>query len=77
MLRAEVETILGGPPGNYRSNNQVALFIGVAHGEQWVGDDVEIRVAFDEHDKVWGKCGSALFPPAQTFVERLRGWLRL
>ena len=47
MTRAEVEAILGGPPGDYRTRPTQTVDIWMAEGEAWFGDEGDCIVAFD------------------------------
>ena len=67
MTQAEVEALLGGPPGDYRTQPGQSVLTAFDAGalaecraEQWLGDQGGISVAFDKQDRV----GCALFSPA-------------
>jgi hypothetical protein len=59
MAVAEVEAILGGPPGDYGSGSEAPyndLFIPSGNrliaGEEWIGPEAVITVAFDQTGRV-------------------------
>jgi hypothetical protein len=66
MTRAEVEAILGGPPGNYTGlffNRDIAVpltVVGSASRSQWTGTHGVLIVFFDEQEDV---LTSTYFPP--------------
>ena len=66
MTRAEVEAILGGPPGNYtgvffKKDVSVPVTVaGSASRQQWTGTRGVLLVFFDEHQRVMS---SMYFPP--------------
>jgi hypothetical protein len=57
MTRAEVEHVLGGLPGDYRTRDSITPDVGLYYvfWDEWKGDDGMIRVEFDEHGQVCGK----------------------
>lgn len=87
MTRAEVEALLGGPPGDYRRRGAVydALAVVVPDGqpeadkytsegtEEWLGDRMLIAVRFDRGDRVELAYGVLPDPPA--WYRALRRWL--
>jgi hypothetical protein len=55
MTRAEVESILGAPPGNYSLGGRAEYFggrPGRPFNAEWVGDEAALFVAFDERGVV-------------------------
>lgn len=66
MTSQEVESILGGPPGNYRScfstRRRHTLVAGVT-AQEWESDQGAIRVGFDEE----GKVVQVAFDPVYAF----------
>jgi hypothetical protein len=79
MTRAEVVTLLGGPPGDYRTDPgrfSVAHHSLYALGfEEWVADEAKAAVWFDPDDRVARVrvCGAIdQHPP---LLRRLAGWL--
>jgi hypothetical protein len=81
MSEAEVESILGGPQGNHQDRQvdinvplppRQGLFMKV-----WIGNDGAALVYFDKANKV----GHVHFAPAlnrdDSFLGRIRRWLRL
>jgi hypothetical protein len=85
MTQAEVEAILGGPPGDYSAAYVVyggAMFVIAPHGhgpacreELWKEDGVAVVVYFGPDGTVADKMFACPAPP--TPLERLRGWLGL
>jgi hypothetical protein len=85
MSRAEVEAILGGPPGDFRTENVGFLVsipagdwvVSVERSESWVGDEGRIAVVFDEQGRVRGRgFGEATRPTPPSLTEQARAWLR-
>ncbi|MBI3409936.1 MAG: hypothetical protein HY040_16475 [Planctomycetes bacterium] len=86
MSREEVFDLIG-PPGDYRSGkvseSQVELRLSATsfnnplggYEAQWLTDDVQIGVNFDEKGRVstFGYTG----PAPETFLEKLCRWLQL
>jgi hypothetical protein len=84
MSQAEVEAILGGPPGDFRTKPvEYWHTCPLPHDfecdggrwEWWTGDDGQIELLFDRHDQArfsWFATGSD--PP--SLAERVRAWLR-
>jgi hypothetical protein len=86
MTRAEVETVFGGPPGNYSQfpDREAGLwaidpddpalgrpdFIG---REVWIAADLAVTVWFDERQRAVKK--AARDNPRRSFADRLRAWL--
>ena len=62
MFESEVHAVLGGPPGDYRSNPGpgpfYASFLRPIGGikKDWFGDSLDIHVGFDSHNRVLWKC---------------------
>jgi hypothetical protein len=48
MTRAEVEHVLGGPPGDYRTRPSKPPLSWFAFGDEWQGDGGMVFVQFDE-----------------------------
>jgi hypothetical protein len=82
MTRAEVEKILGGPPGDYRTrpeSNNLLLFPPASGGlvplpgarKSWAGDEVVVHVYFDG-SIVWRKEHSDEIPADTSLVELIR-----
>lgn len=81
MTRAEVEEILGVPPGDYGPGNTYAL-LNQSRGATfptgwstvaWKAGDMSVLVAYDLEGRVaWKKLGRAL---RRNFLSRLRRWL--
>jgi hypothetical protein len=46
MTRAEVEAILGGPPGDYCTRPPAPVVYSYVTGERWQGDDVDVWIEF-------------------------------
>jgi hypothetical protein len=85
ITQEDVEAILGGPPGDYRTQSYPINFHCGSWGppsgrmEEWLGNDGNIWVVFDEENKVVWKghpnVSIRLEPP--TLVERVRAKLGL
>jgi hypothetical protein len=83
MSQAEVEVILGGPPGDFTT--QPVVFGGprltgfpLVRWEHWVGNRAMIQVLFDEQDRVqfvWLGDDPIRVPPP-SLEDRVRVWLR-
>ena len=80
MTRQEVESILGGPPGDFTTRRM--LFFSARTGraaswELWAADRGQIEVEFDEADIVQAKYFAEGVPvPLPSFTEQARDWLR-
>jgi hypothetical protein len=84
MSRAEVEAVLGGPPGDFATedvsygvtDSDLAIFKGPY--EYWAGNDGDIWVAFDEQGDVRRRAfGDAVSTPkTPPWLPYLRAWLR-
>jgi hypothetical protein len=84
MSRAEVEDILGGPPGDFRTkpveySHTCALPLDFecdgGRWEWWTGDDGRIELLFDRQDKMrFGFIATGSAPP--SLAEWVRIWLR-
>jgi hypothetical protein len=80
MTRAEVEALIGGPPGYYGYKPEIALDPEQGPMQFWSGpDQFTIFVRFDDNRKVVSTgslapfgCGIAVEP---SFLDRLRNWL--
>ena len=76
---AEVEAILGGPPGDYTSTpgqKRFRLNVWYERSETWVSDEGMVIVGFDTDGRATGT-RSFIGPGVQTpdVLERLRRWL--
>jgi hypothetical protein len=83
MSQAEVEAILGGPPGDFRTENvgyppNVTCWeYGGARWGCWAGDQGIIAVGLDQHGEVARRgFGDADGFPPRSLAERVRDWLR-
>jgi hypothetical protein len=85
MSRAEVEEILGGPPGPYYTTGSTrwrrgpSSHLPVTHGfcfNFWCGSDYEICVYFTKDGKVAGKDISGVYVPAGQFGPSPPEWVR-
>ena len=80
MTLAEVEEVLGGPPGTYGSGMVLVAGPGVMslsdRYEHWWTDEGLLLVRFDQQGRSSGFtfCGGVLFPPPSP-LDRLRAWL--
>jgi hypothetical protein len=80
MRLAEVEAVLGGPPGIYGTGMVMVAGPGVmslnARYESWWTDEGLLLVRFDQEGRSSGStfCGGVLLPSPGPFV-RLRTWL--
>lgn len=84
MTMEELEAVLGGPPGDYRTG-EVALDSRGGSGryrmdppvrhEWWQGDDGNLSVSFDKQDRVVGY--DYLHGSRPTFLDKVRRWLGL
>lgn len=53
MTRAEVEQILGGPPGHYYRWRKFTISLPfIPSGDQWIADDFAVIVAYDAANRV-------------------------
>jgi outer membrane protein assembly factor BamE (lipoprotein component of BamABCDE complex) len=80
MSRAEVEALLGGPPGDYHTENIFYCSFGVTldgQFERWSGNEGAILIRFDKQDRVQRHVfmGAMSLPPP-PLAERVRAWLR-
>jgi hypothetical protein len=85
MTEAEVEDLLGGPPGDYTwgrtyvicdSMASYAMFDG-EEVEEWRSDDAIIRVYFGpEGTMVRKKSEDFLWMPPPTIAERVKDWVK-
>ena len=80
MSRAEVEAILGGPPGDYHTENIFYCSFGVTFEgrfEWWSGNEGAILIRFDEQDRVQRHVFmDAMSLPPPPLAARVRAWLR-
>jgi hypothetical protein len=81
MSRAQVEAILGGPPGEYVTWHGPEPYLPVPWGihyhqyEFWTGDECEVAVLFDASGRLSDKdIGGELYKEP-TMLENLLGWL--
>jgi hypothetical protein len=84
MSRAEVEAVLGGPPGDFTTedvsykvpDSDLAIFT-VGPYEFWAGNDGDIWVAFDEQGDVRRRDfgGAVSTPKTPPWLPYLRAWL--
>jgi hypothetical protein len=82
MSRQQVIRTVGGPPGDYSNGRERALS---GHGrcEDWLCDDGELLVYFDDADVVIGAASTrpsprhASNPGPPSLTERVRRWLGL
>jgi hypothetical protein len=78
MTLAEVEAILGGPPGDYTTRPTISeCDVGWGPGEkEWVSDEGAISVWFDPEGRILGASFSPVFLRTDlTWLERLQMWL--
>jgi hypothetical protein len=82
MTEADVERLLGGPPGDYTTRKVVwviedSRLVPPGTPVRWLGDEGEAVVYYDKEGRVTG----AFFDYAVTrpipFLDRLRHWLGL
>ncbi len=85
MMRAEVESLLGGPPGDYSSRSirlrRILNFEGgsfrSATWSQWISNQSRYTVHFDNAGRVAGKIADGVTPPPPlidllTTLQRIR-----
>jgi hypothetical protein len=80
MSQADVEAVLGVPPGAYgrggiaeiASSNSILVFDPSWRTECWAGDTISIQVSFDTDGRVAWKSYSVILREQETFWERLR-----
>jgi hypothetical protein len=83
MTLAEVEVILGGPPGDYHAHDRpvvVSLLPGPAPGlvkKAWIGDDGAVVVHLDQNDRVMHVHFAPKMNQDEGFLEKLRRRLGL
>jgi hypothetical protein len=76
MTVAEVERILGRPPGKYTDRHVYPVMSGVSHRRWWIGDEGIIEISFTSDDKsgglgvVWKKEFDPL--PPESFIDKCR-----
>lgn len=66
MTPAEVETLLGAPPGDYRTRPVKivdALASSVWKDEIWTSDEAHVRVAFSDNGRVVSVRHGSVLPP--------------
>ena len=82
MTQAEVEELLGGPPGDYQTGRGSGMFVidflspGDSVSKEWTGDDGVALVAFDRSGRV---VTCQFFESARrdwSLLAKLRHWLR-
>ena len=86
MSQAEVEAILGGPPGDFRTEKvfyRIYFEAGVSprdvavRGEFWAGNDGKICLGFDEQGRVLRRgFAEGYRVPPESLAERVQEWLR-
>jgi hypothetical protein len=83
MTQAEVEAVLGAPPGDYAA--RPGFVVGVERegdnqgprSETWRADGAQLRVVFDGQGKVQGKVYIlATVTREPSLAERVRDWFR-
>jgi len=76
MTTREVDSIIGVPCGDYRSNKQEVsidgFLDGVAHIREWYADSGTIFVHFDAQGRVFER---SYLPYSESFLDRLYQWL--
>jgi len=82
MTLAEVEALLGGPAGDYRTPGATKFafayhFLSDPDGEvmEWNGDEGTAMVSFDADSRVFNHM--YLKAPSESLLAKLRRWLRL
>jgi hypothetical protein len=81
MTRAQVESILGGPPGDYRTpplrlpDDQ--MLAQLPAGEQWQGDRYSIYITFDAQGRVENVTGFMPGAMRESWYRALQQWLPL
>jgi hypothetical protein len=76
MTEGEIEAILGGPAGDYRTRNDIGYFFGLVGGysntlheldkateKQWNTDQYSVLVFFDPHGKAARIYGAGAYKP--------------
>jgi hypothetical protein len=80
MNQAEVEAILGGPPGDFRTTSALILEHGgnpAYRHELWIGNQGRVHVEFDEHSTVQRHYfEGVIFYSPPSVAERVRDCLR-
>ena len=82
MTLAEVETILGAPPGNYSTTGRMPPAVGpdayhpTPHYESWVADEASVTFWFDEEGRVVmeASCSSARGASLLDYIRVWLGW---
>ncbi len=81
MFKSEVHAILGGPPGDYRTNpeeprTQYVSFLRPIGGikKDWIGDSIDIHVGFDKYDRVLWKSCTDRSDRSGRFWDRIWNW---
>jgi hypothetical protein len=82
VSQAEVEAVLGGPPGDFTTETVGYIIDGMASGprtrwEDWSANQGLIAVAFDERGRVQHStfCPALRWGPT-PLAERVRDWFR-
>jgi hypothetical protein len=80
LRQAEVEAILGGPPGDFRTTRALILEYGgnpAYRHELWIGNQGRVHVEFDAHSTVQRHYfeGVVFYLPP-SLAERVSAWLR-
>jgi hypothetical protein len=84
MTQAEVEALLGGPPGDFTTKELIFLgptscmLVAGERREYWAGDRGMLEVSFNEADGtvVAAFLEEPLRLPELSLIERVRRWLR-
>jgi outer membrane protein assembly factor BamE (lipoprotein component of BamABCDE complex) len=74
MTRAQVEHVLGGPPGDYRTRDSFTRNVGLYYvfWDEWKGDGGMILVEFDGNGRVCDKEHFDHFVPRQrSLIDRI------
>jgi hypothetical protein len=75
MSLAEVEHILGGPPGNYGTGPSVPPPLPYGNRymswDEWQGDGGMVLVQFDDDGRVFDKAHFDLMPRQRSLIERI------
>ncbi len=82
MTKAEVERLLGGPPGDYTTRSmvwalEISRLVPPGTPASWLSDEGEATVYFDEEGLVTGAYFDHAFDGPESLLDRLRRWLGL
>jgi hypothetical protein len=76
MTRAEVEHVLGGPPGDYRTGPSVPPPLPYGNRymswDEWQGDGGFVFIQFDDDGRVFDKAHFDLMPRQPSLIDRIR-----